>query len=140
MSIYSKIQNICNTINYDNNTDNTEYHNKLVNMYYERDIQMNLIPIERINHSINKLGYKSIDLLYEITNYINNKYNLENPQELSFDDFCEKICESDEFYNMVKKYYYINNRFNILSSFIETQNNKDFYNACNISELEYIGY
>jgi hypothetical protein len=111
-------------------------------MFYERDISMNLDLKNQINKSLCKLGYLDLDYDKKCKEYIdyklsrmivNGELNYDKPLNLYVYD----IKETNEFQQYCNHLNYCQKRFNELKNLTEI---KDFYENCTEQELEYLGY
>jgi len=123
-------------------TENND-HPYIVNLYYLRDIEMNLNNSETINTALVKLGYYNIDVQSEINKFlleslitkITNelKDNWDSPiknktlNELLTNELNPLLIERIERWNTLSKYLTKNDTF-------------DFYNNLTLNELNYLGY
>jgi hypothetical protein len=111
-------------------------------MFYERDIRMNLDLKNQINKSLCKLGYLDLDYDKKCKEYIdytlsrmirNCELNYDNTLKF-YVDYIKQTFEFQEYCNHLK---YSQKRFNELKNLTEI---KDFYENCTEQELEYLGY
>ena len=117
--------------------------NYTVDTYYKRDELMNINGSNQIIHSLKKLGYYNIDQNFECNRYIIDSLML-NSKILDKTKTLNKLC--DEFKETTEYKKFLNNinsrigRALVLSSFINSNDTLNFYNALTLEELNYLGY
>ena len=112
----------------------------IAEMYYERDVSMNLDPNQSIYSSLKKLRYIEIDEKKDENDFkvfLFKKY-LKDYNKL--DEYKEAVDNSDEFIKYKKHRKLSRERGQFLSKFLQSGNNKKFYENLTDDELEYIGY
>ena len=118
-------------------------HQTLVNMYYNRDLEMNLNNMDTIRKAFIKLGYYNINYEVEL-----NKFKLETlltkiKNELMSNwssDIKTKTLNEILTNETSPELTYRMERSNTLSSFLTKDDTLDFYNSLTIDELGYLGY
>jgi HSP20 family molecular chaperone IbpA len=125
-------------------------NNELVNMYVQRDLDMNINPTEQIRNCMKKLGYLNINVIDETKVFLLGKYfkNLkinidENKENVNFniENQLSQLSKEDKEYTIFRNY--VNNKIKRsfeLSSFLDSTNIEKFYNSLTYDELIYIGY
>lgn len=138
-----------NTINDDLNKlkidDNLLGKNKnyTVDTYYKRDELMNINGSNQIIHSLKKLGYYNIDQNFECNKYIMDSLMLNSKildKTKTLDKLSNEFKETTEYKNFLNN---INSRIGralVLSSFINSNDTLNFYNALTLEELNYLDY
>ena len=138
-----------NTINDDLNKlkidDNLLGTNKnyTVDTYYKRDELMNINGSNQIIHSLKKLGYYNIDQNFECNKYIIDSLMLNSKildKTKTLDKLSNEFKETTEYKNFLNN---INSRIGralVLSSFINSNDTLNFYNALTLEELNYLDY
>lgn len=112
-------------------------HTELVKQYVKRDKEFNLDKVQLIQKSINKLGYNYVNLENEINKNIKYNYikDIDNLENISFNEY--KLIFSNKIREHVMNKI---NRSVVLSKFIGTSSNEEFYMSCTVEELEYLGF
>ena len=117
--------------------------NYTVDTFYKRDNLMNINGNNQIINSLKKLGYYNIDQNNECNNYISN-FVLSKTKDMdktkTINKLFDEFKESTEYKNFVHN---INSRIGralVLSSFINSNDTLNFYNALTLEELNYLGY
>ena len=118
-------------------------HQTLVNMYYSRDLEMNLNSSNSILKALIKLGYYNIDYEAEF-----NKFKLEtlltkikNELSSNWNSSIKTKTLNEIFTNETSpELTYRLERSNLLSNFLTYNDTLEFYNNLTIKELEYLGY
>jgi hypothetical protein len=96
-------------------------YSDIAHMFYKRDLEMKLDPLDTIINHLKKLRYYNINLLFEESTFSGNK-------------------DSEEYKKFKKNLNYRIERSIILSKYINKINIKEFYNSCTTEELYYLGY
>ena len=112
----------------------------LAEMYYERDVSMNLNPNQSIYLSLKKLRYIEIDEKKDENDFkvfLFKKY-LKDYNKL--DEYKDAVDNSDELVKYRENRKLSKERGNFLSKFLNSDDNKRFYESLTDDELEYIGY
>ena len=119
---------------------------QIVELYYNRDIELNIEPpISIINH-LKKLNYNFVDKskLLETSlynEYISDiKYSILEPSKISYNEWLVSFKETHVYNNIINN---INNKIKrsiLLSKYTGSNDIKGFYNNCTIEELNYLGY
>jgi hypothetical protein len=115
-------------------------------LYYERDNEMKLDLYKLINDHLYKLNYKYINKSMELKKYIDNKYvfnitnNKINPAKITYTEWVTTFKLSLDYLQFQKHLDNKIKRSIILSKFIGTNKNKEFYETCTEEELNYLGY
>ena len=114
-------------------------NNELVNMYVNRDLNMNINPTEQIRNCMKKLGYLNINVIDETKVFLLGKYfkNLkinidENKENVNFniETQLSQLSKEDKEYTIFRNY--VNNKIKRsfeLSSFLDSTNIEKFYNS-----------
>ena len=127
-------------------TSFNEEKQELIKLYIQRNAEMNLDPIELINNNMNKLGYSSIHYSVELNNILFNEYlkNLNKRSKeilsLSYNAWLEKYKDTYEYLEIEKSLDDKISRSIKLSKYVSTDLVNDFYSACTIEELNFLGY
>lgn len=119
-------------------------HNTTVNIYYLRDVQMNINNNETIINSLKKLGYYNIESVL-INHQINNvllkiKNELSNNFQSSIRSKTLNEIITDEYNEHANLFSERIERTNILSKFLTKNDTLDFYNSLTLEELSFLGY
>lgn len=118
----------------------------MVNLYCERDSNMNLDLYKLINDHLSKLNYNYINKSMELERYINNRFvynitnNKLNPVKTTYIEWKKSFKLSLDY---LKFHKHLDNKIKrsiVLSKFVGTDKNKEFYEACTEDELNYLGY
>jgi len=118
----------------------------IVKLYCDRDSEMNLDLYKLLNDHLSKLNYKYVNKSMELKKYIDNKYvfNITNnkldPAKTTYTEWLEKFKLSLDYLNFQKHLDNKIKRSIILSKFVGTNKNKEFYENCTQDELSYLGY
>ena len=110
--------------------------------YYSRDEEMNLnVEHILINH-LKKLGYYQFNYNAKINEYIKNetidyiRKNYNEIKDMPVEEIQNIVKSSDKYKSFVK---YLQ-KHEIRAKIFENCVYSDFYNLCNIDELEYLGW
>lgn len=118
----------------------------MVELYCERDSNMKLDLYKLLNDHLCKLKYTYINKSMELKKYIDDRYvfNITNnkldPAKTTYIEWVANFKLSLEYLEFHK---HLDNRIKrsiILSKFIGTNKNKEFYEKCTEEELIYLGY
>jgi len=115
-------------------------------VYYERDTEMNLDLYKLIDYHLSKLNYKYINKSMELKKYIDNKYVFYittkkiDPAKITYIEWVATFKLSLEYLQFQKHLDNKIKRSILLSKFIGTNKNKEFYETCTEEELNYLGY
>jgi len=118
-------------------------HQTLVNMYYSRDVEMNINNSNTIHKALIKLKYYNINIEDEI-----NKFKLEkllnkirNELESNWDSSIKNKTLNEIFTNETSpELIHRIERADALSTYLTKEDTFDFYNSLSIDELIYLGY
>lgn len=114
-----------------------------IDSYCKRDNVMNINSNDQIVNSLKKLGYYNIDQNFECNRYIIDSLMLDS-KNLDKTKTINKL--SEEFKETTKYKTFVHNinsrigRALVLSSFINSGNSNNFYNALTLEELNYLGW
>ena len=117
--------------------------NYTIDTYYKRDALMNINGSDHIINSLKKLGYYNIDQNFECNRYIIDSLMLDSKnldKTKTIDKLSEEFKETTKYKTFV---HHINSRIGralVLSSFINSNDTLNFYNALTLEELNYLGY
>jgi hypothetical protein len=117
--------------------------NYTIDTYYKRDLLMNINGCDHIINSLKKLRYYNIDQNFECNKFIieslmlNSKY-LEKTKTI--DKLADEFKETAEYKNFLHNINLRIGRALVLSSFINSNDILNFYNALTLEELNYLGY
>ena len=117
--------------------------NYTVDTYYKRDVVMNINGCDQIINSLKKLGYYNIDQNFECNRYIIDSLMLDSKnldKTKTIDKLSEEFKETTKYKTFVHN---INSRIGralVLSSFINSNDTLNFYNALTLEELNFLGY
>jgi hypothetical protein len=117
-----------------------------IQLYMERDNTLQINPRDQIRFSLDKLGYNYVNKEQETTDFIKNyflyaiKIGDYNPEIMEYNNWLAEFKDSCTY-----KKFLINlddkiARSIILSKYAGTDKINEFYNACTLSELYYVGY
>ena len=118
-------------------------HQLTVNMYYSRDLEMNLNNQHTIIKALDKLGYYNINIQSELYNFylesliskIKNELTNNWNSSIKNKTINELLVYDSNPYLMNKV-----DRSNTLSEYLTKNDTFDFYNSLTLEELEYLGY
>ena len=117
---------------------------ELVNIYCQRDTTLNINKL--LNEHLYKLNYNYVNKSMELKKYIDYKFvfNITNnkldPAKITYTEWVDNFKLSLDYLNYKK---HLDNRIKrsiILSKFVGTTKNKEFYETCTEDELIYLGY
>jgi hypothetical protein len=117
--------------------------NYTIDTYYKRDALMNINGSDHIINSLKKLGYYNIDQNFECNRYIIDSLMLDSKnldKTKTIDKLSEEFKETTKYKTFVHN---INSRIGralVLSSFINSNDTLNFYNALTLEELNFLGY
>ena len=117
--------------------------NYTVDSYCKRDDIMNINDNDQIINSLKKLGYYNIDQNNECNNYISNSViskNKNHDKTKTLNELFDEFKETTEYKNFLHNINIRIGRALVLSSFINTGNIINFYNALTLEELNYLGF
>ena len=135
------INDALSKLNIDNNLlgSNKDY---TIEAYCKRDELKNINSRDHIINSLKKLGYYNVDQNTDCQNYIKHcvlfKNNLDITKTLQ--EMMDDFKETDDYKNFVINTNIRIGRALVLSSFINSNDIKNFYNALTLEELNYLGY
>ena len=118
----------------------------MIELYCERDNDMNLDLYKLLNNHLLKLNYNYINKSTELKKYIDNNYvlNIKNnnldPAKTTYIEWVNKFKLTLEYLKFKKHLDNKIKRSIILSKFCGTNKNKEFYETCTEEELIYLGY
>ena len=118
----------------------------IVELYCDRDREMNLDLYKLLNNHLSKLDYNYINKSMELKKYIDNKYvfNITNnkldPAKITYTEWVKNFKLSLEYLEFQKHLDNKIKRSIILSKFAGSNKNKEFYEKCTEEELTYLGY
>lgn len=114
-------------------------HMELVNLYIERDNNMNLNNLDTIKQHLIKLGYYNLNAIKLVNDYIMNTYinNIRNLKNISYNDYKLEFMKTKEYENHMQNISRDVGRAVILSSISDIG---EFYKKCTLDELNYLGY
>ena len=126
-----------------NSSVEINYHQSLVNLYYSRDLEMNLNNSQTILKALIKLKYYNIDIQSELNNfYLESlldkiKNELKNNWNSSIKNkTLNELLTFDSSPELIRRI----ERSHILSEYLTKTDTFDFYNSLTLKELEYLGY
>lgn len=115
----------------------------MVNMYYLRDIELNLNNQDTIRKALQKLGYYNIDIQTELFNSYLEALITKIRNELTSNrdsPIRNKTINEIMVYESNPALMYRFERANILAPFLTHTDTFDFYNNLTLEELNYLGY
>ena len=118
---------------------------EIADLYYNRDLNMNLSFANQFDWAMNKLGYHP--KTYQ--SFVENKFKSHVKQLLS--DFMENENNSPSNLDLVQIRNHVENecqtfleikkqKYQLYSEFFNNNNHRGFYHAMEVSELCYLGY
>jgi CRISPR/Cas system endoribonuclease Cas6 (RAMP superfamily) len=119
---------------------------ELVKLYCERDTDIKLDLYKLIINHLQKLNYNYIDKSLEIKNFMiytytcNLRENKINLKSISYNDWIKTFITSNEYLEFYNNLDYRLKRIIQLSKFSGSNKNKEFYEACTLHELTFLGY
>lgn len=114
-----------------------------IDSYCKRDNVMNINSNDQIVNSLKKLGYYNIDQNNECNNYISNSVLLKNKnldKSKTINELFDEFKQTSDYKNFVNNVNTRIGRALVLSSFINSGNLINFYDALTLEELNYLDW
>ena len=119
---------------------------QIVELYYNRDVELNIEPSKSITNHLTKLDYNFVNKSDLLNTYLYNKYisdieyNIVDPLQVSYNKWLGSFKETLNYNNIINNIDNKIKRSILLSKYAGSNDIKGFYNNCTIEELAYLGY
>lgn len=119
---------------------------QIVELYYNRDVELNIEPSKSITKHLTKLDYNFVNKSELLNTYLYNKYisdieyNIVDPLQVSYNKWLVSFKKTLNYNNIINNIDNKIKRSILLSKYAGSNDIKGFYNNCTIEELAYLGY